>query len=399
MDCREVEELLSPYLDRELDDESMAEVDEHLKTCSECRQKLEFFAGVKAAARSLPDKDVPADLHAKVMDSVKAARLSIKPKMRFAFRTPWAYAAAAILLVIAFSFVSTLAGRYLPGKSGTTAIRSGQENIVSSGTKASTDEARQVSPQISTPSVKGTEGGSVVTKDYAGSYDMSSAAVAVDRKIVKNAYLSLAVARGKVQQAAEEAARIAQASGGYVEHSSMSQGSKTPKQITSASLTIRVPSNVLDKLLSDFAQLGSVTRQETSATDVTEQYIDVSARLRNKQAQEARLVELLGKANTIGEVMQVEGELARVRSEIEYLTGQMRYMEKTTTYASVSLSIVEEGSTVPSAPSFWTDVWNAFLLAWRKLFVFLAGVMPAAIVIVLATLAYVKIRGNTAKQG
>lgn len=88
----------------------------------------------------------------------------------------------------------------------------------------------------------------------------------------------------------------------------------------------------------------------------------------------------MGNANTVGELLQVEGELARVRTEIESLQGKQNVLEKSSAMSFLSVNIVEEGSRRTS-PSPWTEIWKVFVRAWQDLALFLARIAPAVILL------------------
>ena len=85
-----------------------------------------------------------------------------------------------------------------------------------------------------------------------------------------------------------------------------------------------------------------VTSESVNSDDVTEQYIDLAARLKNAQLQETRYVEILQTAKTVEEMIQVETALANVRSTIESLTGQIQYLDSQTNFSTITITLSEE---------------------------------------------------------
>src|SRR6478672_9011335 len=116
----------------------------------------------------------------------------------------------------------------------------------------------------------------------------------------------------------------------------------------SRSLTIRIPNQHFDSFLAD-AEKGVTyfDQKEISSTDVTEEYIDVDARLNAKKKLEARYLELLGKAGKVSEMLEIERQLANVREEIEAKEGRLRYLKnrvaQSTVYISFYKSVATEG--------------------------------------------------------
>ncbi len=113
-----------------------------------------------------------------------------------------------------------------------------------------------------------------------------------------------------------------------------------------AHLTLRIPSPRFDSIISRLEELGKSTNVQTGLDDVTMQYVDLESRLKNQEAQEARLVEILEMAETVEEVLEVERELFRVRGEIESMTAQFNQLRDQITYSTIDVSLREE--TIPT---------------------------------------------------
>jgi len=108
----------------------------------------------------------------------------------------------------------------------------------------------------------------------------------------------------------------------------------------SASLTIRVPSSRFADALQQLRTLdGEVQTSGVSAQDVTDQFVDLQARLAAKQAEEQRYLAILTRANTIDEILKVDASLSNVRTQIEQLTGQINSIKQRTDYSTISMSI------------------------------------------------------------
>jgi hypothetical protein len=108
----------------------------------------------------------------------------------------------------------------------------------------------------------------------------------------------------------------------------------------SASLTIRVPSNRFGDALQQLKSLeGEVATSGVSAQDVTDQFVDLQARLTAKQAEEQRYLAILARANTIDEILKVDASLGNVRTQIEQLTAQINSIKNRTEFSTISMSI------------------------------------------------------------
>jgi hypothetical protein len=126
-----------------------------------------------------------------------------------------------------------------------------------------------------------------------------------------------------------------------------------PRGPASASVTLRVPAQKLDALQAQVAKLGVVLTQSANANDVTEQAIDMEARLRNMRAEEARLRSFLKKTTDVSELLEVERELSRVRGEIESMDAQLTYLQRQAARSTLTVALSEPGPVVQPAGPTW----------------------------------------------
>ena len=168
-------------------------------------------------------------------------------------------------------------------------------------------------------------------------YDEAIAAE-VDQKIIKTGSLDLVVDHADESLTTVET--LAEGKGGYVQTSTIQEHEDGT---LSGYVTIRVPAEQFDTTIEELKGLAIVVERETtSAEDVTEQYIDLAARLKNAQAQETRYVEILDVAKTVEEILQIEAALGNIRGYIESLQGQLNYLDSLTGFSTITISLSEE---------------------------------------------------------
>ncbi|MBM2826965.1 MAG: hypothetical protein HW403_1029 [Dehalococcoidia bacterium] len=161
----------------------------------------------------------------------------------------------------------------------------------------------------------------------------------IERMIVYNTSISLEVQ--DVQSAMSTVTRIALGAGGYVSGTSSHYQGKEMVATT----TIRVPAGVYSQVMADLRALGlRVVLENGSAQDVSEQYTDLQAQLRNLESTEAQYLELMKRANTIDEILRVQQRLSEVRGQIERVKGRMNYLERTSEMAMITVSLMPEGA-------------------------------------------------------
>lgn len=205
----------------------------------------------------------------------------------------------------------------------------------------------------------------------------------IDRKIISTASLTLEVK--SVEKASDDILKIVEASQGFISDSSTydSGGSKN------ARMTIKVPQKNFYSTIAQIEALGTEKSREISGQDVTEEWIDVGARLDNLKKQEARFQEILKNASTVKDVLEVERELERVRGEIESLTGRMNYLNQSVEMATITVNVMEP---VPIAGEGWgiTDALReaaaGFIGSVNGLIVFIGYILPIVIFIAIIVL-------------
>src|SRR5207244_8209866 len=102
---------------------------------------------------------------------------------------------------------------------------------------------------------------------------------------------------------------------------------------------LQVRSDAADQAISDLRGLGKVTAEASGSQDVTEEYVDLDANLRNLQASEAAILKLMDKATQIQDVISLQRELTNVRGQIERIQGRKSYLERRTDMATISIAL------------------------------------------------------------
>jgi hypothetical protein len=175
------------------------------------------------------------------------------------------------------------------------------------------------------------------------------AAWPVNPMLIRTASLQVRVE--EVPKAHAQVASIARAAGGYVANSTFSAETGP----SAASIVIRVPNEGMDSAIDQIATLGKLLNKQISAQEVTEEYVDLSSRRRNLQREELRLLDLLERAGKIRDLLEVEQEIARVRGEIETISGRLRYLDNRVALSTITVQL--EGP--EPKPRTGGPVWTA----------------------------------------
>jgi hypothetical protein len=213
-----------------------------------------------------------------------------------------------------------------------------------------------------------------------------------DRMVIYNAYISLE--SNDLQAVLNKIAALAESSGGYVAGSS--------RTTDGAEITIRVPKDTFHSSIQQIETYGKVLNERSSSEDVTQQYIDLRARLENLKLQEQRLREILNMTKTVGEVLQVEKELERVRGDIESLQGQVNYIERNEELSSISIDLAKPPHpfTVPGMD--WKETFETALIGLfvvvRGLIILMVSLLPVAVIGIAIFYVYRREKRKTQKK-
>jgi len=221
------------------------------------------------------------------------------------------------------------------------------------------------------PPVK--EGFNIIPAAWASSSDATQAPMKVFR-----AYIEI-----EVRQITDEIERVkamATELKGYVTESSIQQDDEGK----SASIEVRIPSEKYGQALSQIESMGELLSLSEEVSDVTMEFIDNAARLKNLKQQEQSIAGLLDRQGKLSDILAIEKELARIRGDIESLEGRQNYLENQVAFSTISLTISEKAP----LPAFknW-PVSESFAKAKRG-FLYLGRAIISAIIYALVFSPY-----------
>jgi hypothetical protein len=270
---------------------------------------------------------------------------------------------------------------------------------VSSGTAG---DAEGVAAGAPVPATAAPARGAPDSVSGSGAASFDTAPVpAVGPEIVKTAELSVQVGKDDFRNSFDQATTIAGTFHGYVESSSQSQGDES----RSGTLLIRVPSENFDATKDALARLGTIDSLSVSGQDVSSQFVDLEARLRTWEAQEAVFLRLMHRSNSINETLQIQRQLQDVQMQIEQIKGELHQLHDQTTLATIDVTIHEPGviapkpqpvTARPSLSEAWSKALNGLLGVLYTVVVGLGYLVPIGALVLLGVYVWRRITARPA---
>ena len=211
------------------------------------------------------------------------------------------------------------------------------------------------------------EEGKLNLKEETGSLTDNSASkeepsLPADRKLIQKVNMSvetenLDIVLGHIDNRVQEL-------NGYIEASNIRNGSAySGSRYRRAEMTIRIPAENLTQFVDHMGEVSNVVSSNKTVDDVTLSYVSIESRMKALQTEEARLLELLAKAETLKDLLTVESRLTDVRTELEQVTSSLRVMDNQVNYATVDLYIdeVTEYTPVEEPETVWQRISEGFV--------------------------------------
>lgn len=183
-----------------------------------------------------------------------------------------------------------------------------------------------------------------------------------DRYLIKNA--TVMIETEDARAATNQLMAALEPVGGYVSNLNESVNSVGKRTVT---VQVRIPSDSFDQSMMQVEALGKVLNKQVTTQDVTEQFVDTDARVRNLRKTEERLLEHLSRAGVLEEVLRMEEELSRVRENIERMEGQLRFLTDRVSFSTISITLQETAKAEPIVPAQSFSTAKVFSEAVRSL--------------------------------
>ena len=231
-------------------------------------------------------------------------------------------------------------------------------SLLSSCSKEGDFNASRLAEQPAAESKKQDNTTAQVSLKQAG--DSQSMAEAMNRKIIRSAELTLEVTAP--QEVQRKISSIAESQGGFVvtSESKQRQIAEGAKPEIEISLVIRVPAAQFGAAMDQVRSAGNrVVQEKITGEDVTEEFIDLEARIKTQKALEDQFLEIMKRANKVEDALEVERQIAEVRTEIEKLEGRKRFLENRASLSTITVTLQTPTTIAVNTSGFGRDIREA----------------------------------------
>ena len=370
MKCNEICDKLSLYIDNELNDEEMQQMEEHFKSCENCQKELKEYKNLISVLQSLPEEEPPKGyckrLHNKLLEnSPQSKSKKVTSKIKSINRFKWMkYGSIAAALVLVF-IVANINNFGNMGMKAKTEL-SYDYDIAGKPAEyngAVAPQAPQTAPQ-SAPYTEESKNMSMDIRDEAeDSFMIASLREEKQMKVIKTGTISAQTEDYDVFL--DDLYIKLNSLGGFLESNNTEVYQVyNDEKLMYGSIKIRVPQESFYELVEYLENTVEVRRKNINETDVTKEYYEKDNKVKNLEVQEQHLRELFEKANTVEEMLLIENELRRVRTEIDALNISLSDINDRAAMSTVNLEIQEvmnASLTLKSKDSVWERSKNGFI--------------------------------------
>lgn len=215
----------------------------------------------------------------------------------------------------------------------------------------------------------------------SGNSSSSSDPIVIERKLTKEGHLTWETSN--LQKTHDDIVKQIQNINGYIANDNQTRDEYEIRN----SIELRLPAAQFDSFVMNLSsKVRKFDQKVINVVDVTEEYIDVTARIKTKKELEQHYYELLKKTKSVSEVLQVEEQLNNVRQDIESAEGRLKYLNDRISMSTIYLTFYE----TTSAPvGFFGEIGKSFVAGWKELLYFILGVIRAWPLVIILTILLV----------
>jgi hypothetical protein len=406
MKCETIRNMISSYIDKDLNDIEKTELEKHLTECEQCREEYESMLDIVAVCGNLEEIELPqnfrTELHQRLVGEKKKKNFfgSILGNRNMKMAT--GLVAAALVIAIGIGSSSLLFNNNkninmsqeigsAPSYGGATAPVAPSIDMDTKMKKA--DGAQPNMAAADQPQIAPAEDAGIARSSIGMQFNESILADKVapgqgveaarsGRMVIRTGNMSVNVA--SVDKAATDIKQLTESSGGYVENSQIenvtipqfqdANGTTVAKEVTEkyANMTVRVPEDKFESIFNNIKGMGKLVSENMNGSDITAEYRDTLARVDNLKIQEQSLQQIMTKAKNVDEILRIETELNRVRTDIDIYSGNLKRWDNLVQLSTINIYLKElkpEELKSVDVPGMWGKAYQGFIKAINNIVV------------------------------
>lgn len=375
MDCEKANELMSLYIDAELDIQEINELETHIKNCTSCQNELNHLLYIVDNLKSMPQLELPNNFHDELINNIKInyPEYSKNNDKNYDFKKfipkNWRMLSGIAVAACFVIFISTMWNTNLSNEN----LSSLSNENFSSNTSNGTDKSNKYSGTANTEieqalgGLAANEAGeqdavtiaeNMLNKKTSPILDTKENNPITDKKIILNATISIEVYN--FDDTIQTLKNMAEQVGGYIENSNSNINYNDVEkniQLKSGDITLRIPSDSYQAILNSTNDLGKVISSNEYTKDVQADYIDTQSLLKAKKLEEQRLLEIMEKTNTVEDLILLEQRLNSVRGDLEVYTGRLNNWDRLIEFSNITINVIQvkEDLAINVSPSNLSD--------------------------------------------
>lgn len=401
MNCNEIKDMFSLYIDGELDENERKTVEEHVRFCESCRNELEQYKKIINMLQNLIEEEPPIGyckrLHEKLLKAKQRKKVSTRSRW-----VKYGSIAAAFILVVSVIYVSSnfrmgssAKNDYYKSMEATESPAAPPENADMYGLTTNDSKIEEQE------SVSG--GNNILMR--------ASLSIEEDReiKIIKSGKI-ITQTEGYDLFVNNLISKV-EGLGGYIEQNNTDVNNwygDRDKKIKSGYLKLRIPDEYFEELVVYLEKESDVYQKNVTATDLTKEYYEKDNKVKNLELQETHLREMFANAKTVEETLLIENELRRIRTEIDALNISLSDIDDRASMSTISLEIREvlkANLSLADRDNVWErakvgfiNTVNRIVEFGENLIILLVSITPILIpILIILIILWIKIRKNKTK--
>jgi hypothetical protein len=407
MKCEQAKEWISLYIDKELSKEEKIEFEKHIKECKECHDEYLSLLEMVKRVNSIEELNLPAGFRDDLKINLEKSQSAKDKNKRLSFKGFNKWTSVAAILVVGVVLSAFFIGEFSPfnnnflmnsrssmdgaeateesGSLGRGEIGSSPEFAQDKAADIERDYAQNTAPEEEAQESLGDTGSSELSSQNMQDKIIYSASMTLQVDEYDSAYKS-------ILQYVKDIDGFIQSSNTHNPEYNTSRNEN--QRIKEGYIFIRVPSKSFEDAIDIIGEMGNVINDSMSGDNITSQYRDIEVELNNLEVQEERIVEIMKKADKVEDILEIERELNRIRTEINMRKTTLKNWDKLVDYSSIEIILREEKistSNIQGSPfeeiglkiqkGFIQSI-NVIVEGIAKLIVFIAKALPFILILI-----------------